>query len=141
MDRASRPGWITWSTALLLTGASALLLSGSVAMAPRAPEAVATPVSAEEWAAEGDRRLAARDFSGALAAYDEALALDPTDVALYYRAGVALSHLGDREQTTALFLWVVRHGDPDGEEVRVARAWLEAASRLPPLEQRAASRP
>ena len=30
-------------------------------------------------------------------------------------------------QAATLFLWVVRYGEPDREEVRLAREWLEAA--------------
>jgi hypothetical protein len=55
------------------------------------------------------------------------MALDRRDLDAYYRAGVALSYLGQREQTATLLLWVVRYGPPDREEVRLAREWLEAA--------------
>ena len=55
------------------------------------------------------------------------MALDRRDLDAYYRAGVALSYLGEREQTATLFLWVVRYGPPEREEVRLAREWLEAA--------------
>ena len=55
------------------------------------------------------------------------MSLDRRELAAYYRAGVALSCLGEREQTATLFLWVVRYGPPDREEVRLAREWLEAA--------------
>jgi hypothetical protein len=55
------------------------------------------------------------------------MALDRRDLDAYYRAGVALSYLGEREQTATLFLWVVRYGPPDRVEVRLAREWLEAA--------------
>jgi hypothetical protein len=40
---------------------------------------------------------------------------------------VALSYLGEPERAATLFLWVVRYGAPDREEVRLAREWLEAA--------------
>ena len=55
------------------------------------------------------------------------MSLDRRDLTAYYRAGVALSYLGEREQTATLFLWVVRYGPPDREEARLAREWLEAA--------------
>lgn len=130
MDGASRARWVAWSTAFALIVGSALALSGSAAMMPRSTQA--TPMTAERLKADGDRRLAAGDVSGALQAYDEALLLDRDDLGLYYRAGVALSHLGNREQAITLFLWVVRMGSPDREEVRVAREWLEKAQALPP---------
>ena len=57
---------------------------------------------------------------------------DPRDFSIYYRAGVALSHLGDHEQAATLFTQVIRMGPADREEVRSApRQWLEAAGRLP----------
>jgi tetratricopeptide (TPR) repeat protein len=128
----SRARWIVWSTALLLAGMTALVVVDSVLDMSRAKDAVATPMSAAELKAHGDRRMVAGDYAGALQAYDAALLLDPADVSAYYRAGVALSHLGDREQTASLFLQVVRLGPPDREEVRRARAWLEAAGVPPP---------
>jgi tetratricopeptide (TPR) repeat protein len=136
MDGLPRAQWVAWFTALLLTVASALMLSGTGALVPRAEQAVATTVSPGQLMAEGDRRLAAGDFSGALQVYDDALMRDPSDVGLYYRAGAALSHLKEREQAVAMFLWVVRHGPPEREEVRLAREWLEAARVLAPVETR-----
>jgi Flp pilus assembly protein TadD len=101
---------------------------------------VATPVSApvttEHLKVEGDRRFMAGDVTGALQIYDEALGQDPTDFTIYYRAGVALSHLDDPEQATLLFRRVVRLGPPEHPEVHQARQWLEAAGRLPSDDQR-----
>lgn len=132
MDDPARAQWTAWLTALALTVASALMLSGTAALTPRAERAVATTPSAAQLMVEGDRRMAAGDFSGALQAYDDALLRDPEDVGLYYRAGAALSHLQEREQAIAMFLWVVRHGPPEREEVRLAQQWLEAARVLVP---------
>ena len=127
MPDRSRARWLAWSAVLVLTVASALALSATAVMLPRATQAVATPVSVRQLIEEGDRRLAADDFAGALKSYDAAMALDRRDLVAYYRAGVALSYLDEREQTATLFLWVVRYGPPDREEVRLAREWLEAA--------------
>jgi tetratricopeptide (TPR) repeat protein len=127
MTDRSRARWLAWSTVLCLTVASALALSAIAVMLPRATQAVATPVSVRQLIEEGDRRLAADDFAGALKSYDAAMALDRRDLVAYYRAGVALSYLDEREQAAMLFLWVVRSGSPDREEVRLAREWLEAA--------------
>ena len=112
---------------LVLTVASALALSVTAMILPRATQAVATPVTVRQLIEEGDRRLAAEDFKGALKAYDDAMALDATELIAYYRAGVALSYLEERDQAATLFLWVVRSGDPHREEVRLARQWLEEA--------------
>jgi Flp pilus assembly protein TadD len=124
---AVRARWLSRSTALLASVAGALVLAGAATEMYRALHAVATPVTAEHLKAEGDLRLAAGDLVGALQAYDDALMLDPTDLGAYYRAGVALSHLDDREQATLMFLRVVRAGAPDDQEVRHAREWLQAA--------------
>ena len=112
---------------LFLTVVSALALSATAIILPRTTQAVATPVSVRQLVEEGDRQLAAEDFAGALKAYDRAMTLDRRDLVPYYRAGVALSYLGEPEQAATLFLWVVRYGAPDREEVRLAREWLEAA--------------
>jgi tetratricopeptide (TPR) repeat protein len=133
MSRVSWARWIVWCTALLLAGVTALVIVDSVLDVSRARQAVARPMSAADFTAEGDQRLAAGDAVGALQAYDEALRLDATDAGLYYRAGVALSRLGDHEQAATLFLQVVRRGPPEREEVRRAEAWLEAAGVPSPL--------
>ena len=127
MTERSRARWLAWTAVLILTVASAVALSVTAIILPRMTPAVATTVSVRELLDEGDRQLAAEDFAGALKLYDRAMSLDRRDVGAYYRAGVALSHLDDREQTATLFLWVVRYGPPDREEVRRAREWLEAA--------------
>jgi hypothetical protein len=127
MSERSRARWVAWTAVLILTVASAVALSVTAIILPRTTPAVATPVSVRQLLDEGDQQLAAEDFAGALKSYDRAMSLDRRDVAAYYRAGVALSFLDDREQTTALFRWVVRYGEPDREEVRLAREWLEAA--------------
>ena len=127
MPDRSRARWLAWSAVLVLTVASALALAATAMILPRATQAVATPITVRHLVEEGDRRLAEEDFAGAHRSYDSAMSLDRRELAAYYRAGVALSYLGEREQTATLFLWVVRYGLPDREEVRLAREWLEAA--------------
>jgi len=127
MPDRSRARWLAWSAVLVLTVATALALAATAMILPRATQAVATPITVRQLVEEGDRRLAEEDFAGALRSYDSALLLDQRELATYYRAGVALSYLGEREQTATLFLWVVRYGPPDRVEVRLAREWLEAA--------------
>jgi Flp pilus assembly protein TadD len=127
MSAVSRARLLAWSTAVLAIVAAAVILAGSAMEMSRARQAVATPVTVEQLKTDGDRRLAAGDIAGALQSYDDALVLDDTDLGAYYRAGVALSYLGDREQAATMFLQVVRGGTGDEEEVRRARAWLDAA--------------
>ena len=116
MPERTRARRLAWSAVLALTVASALALSATAMILPRATQAVATPVSVRQLVEEGDQQLAAEDFAGALKSYDRAMSLDRRDLTAYYRAGVALSYLGEREQTATLFLWVVRYGPPDREE-------------------------
>jgi tetratricopeptide (TPR) repeat protein len=128
MPERSRARRLAWTAVLVLSVASAVALSATAIILPRTTAAVATPMSVRQLLDDGDQQLAVGDFAGALKSYDRAMALDRRDVAAYYRAGVALSFLDDREQqTAALFRWVVRYGEPGREEVRLARAWLEAA--------------
>lgn len=126
MPDRSRARRLAWTAVFILTVASAVGLSATAIILPRTTPAVAIPVSVRQLIDEGDQLLAAEDFAGALKAYDRAMSIDRRDVA-YYRAGVARSFLDDREQTVVLFRWVVRYGEPDREEVRLAREWLEAA--------------
>jgi tetratricopeptide (TPR) repeat protein len=116
----------------VLAGAVLLLLPPRPAVLNRAPARVsAVQADVERFLIEGDRRLEARDYRGALETYDRGLQLFPTDLRLLYRAGVALSFLGDREQTTLVFQTVVRRGDPSSPEVQAARAWLQASTAGP----------
>jgi Flp pilus assembly protein TadD len=140
MGYISNARWITWSSALVATAVGALVIADYALDTSRAKHAVATPVTApvttEHLKAEGDRRFTAGDMTGALQIYDEALGQDPTDITIYYRAGVALSHLDDSEQAALLFLRVIRMGPPEHPDVNQARQWLEAAGRLPADDQR-----
>jgi tetratricopeptide (TPR) repeat protein len=113
--------------ALLPLTLLALALSREPTRTDPPGRAVATPVTLEQLVAEGDARLAQRDYEGALEAYDRALALGATHTGVYYRVGVALSHLGRQEETAAAFLWVARTGEPRSREVELARQWLQAA--------------
>ena len=125
-------------------------LAATAMILPRATQAVATPITVRQLVEEGDRRLAEEDFAGALHSYDSALLLDRRELAAYYRAGVALSYLGEREQTATLFLWVVRYGPPDrvrsaGPRMAGGRAdrrpGRDRAERLAPSDRRSQKRP
>jgi len=75
--------------------------------------------------------LAARgDYEGAWRLYYQALQAASEDVSLWYGLGMTLSHLNKRRETEEAFQYVVRHGRPDSEEVRLARRWLADARAL-----------
>jgi tetratricopeptide (TPR) repeat protein len=113
----------------------------------RAPRSVATrpPVrqSFEELRTDGAARLAARDWEGALRVYQAALADQPDDLDARYGVAIALSQLDRADEAAHAFTWVVQHGSPDHESVRVARQWLASAARPataePPSERAATS--
>jgi tetratricopeptide (TPR) repeat protein len=98
----------------------------------RAPRRVAAPPvvqSFEELRADGAARLAARDWEGALRAYQAALAVQPDSIDIRYGLAIALSQLDSTDEATQAFAWIVEHGLPDDESVRVARQWLASAAR------------
>lgn len=70
------------------------------------------------------------DYESASRLYYEVLLASPEDVSLWYALGVTLSHLNEREGAEAAFRHVVHRGNPDSEEVRVARQWLVSAGVL-----------
>lgn len=75
--------------------------------------------------------LAARgDYMGAWSLYHQALQAAPEDVSLWYSLAVTLSHLNQRKETEEAFRYVVQHGKPGSEEVRLARHWLLSAGVL-----------
>lgn len=79
---------------------------------------------------EGDQLAARGDYAEAVEKYGAAVEHEPGDGSLWYALGVALSHVGRREETVAAFQRVVDLGQPEAEEVRVARAWLVRAGVL-----------
>lgn len=99
----------------------------------RAPHPVAArpsvPQSFEELSADAAARLAARDWEGALRAYQAALPAQPDSLDVRYGLAIALSQLDRADEAVQAFTWIVEHGAPDGEPVRVARQWLASAAR------------
>jgi len=123
-----------------------LAVAALVVSCQRAPRQVATPPpvtqSFEELRTDGAARLAARDWEGALRVYQAALAAQPDDLDVRYGVAIALSQLDRAEEATHAFAWVVQHGSPDQESVRVARQWLASArpaTAEPPAERAATS--
>ena len=81
--------------------------------------------------AEQAAALAARgDYEGAWGLYYQAIQAAPEDVSLWYALGVTVSQLNRRKETEEAFQYVVRHGRPGSEEVRLARRWLVSAGVL-----------
>ncbi len=128
------------SRALMFTASSlwvALLLlalvfrGGGAVPVERIPEPSSVPPS-QSLAKQARDLVEVGDYEGAWRVYDEALQAAPEDVSLWYALGVALSHLGRRQETEDAFQYVVRRGKPDSEEVRMARRWLVSAGVLAP---------
>lgn len=99
----------------------------------RAPHPVAArpsvPQSFEELSADAAARLAARDWEGALRVYQAALAAQSDSFDVRYGLAIALSQLDRADEAVQAFTWIVEHGAPDEEPVRVARQWLASAAR------------
>lgn len=80
--------------------------------------------------AEGDELAARGEYEVAAVKYQAAADQEPDDIALRFRLGTALSHLGRRQETVGQFQWVVMRGHPASPEVQVARRWLVGAGVL-----------
>lgn len=65
----------------------------------------------------GDARADAKDFRGALAAYEDALARDPKAVEAHYRMGVIHEFFGRYAEARAAFERYVNQGGPDADRV------------------------
>src|SRR3990172_6115950 len=116
-----------WIALILVVGAFEGSRAGTQ-MAPRPQPSGLAP--AQEAAALAELG----NYEGAWRLYNDALQAAPEDVSLWYALGVALSRLDQREETEAAFRYVVDHGKPDSEEVRLARQGLGGARGLaPPL--------
>lgn len=114
----------------LLAGLAGALLGGCSGGDPRQGPQAEAPATFEDLRARGEARLAERDWTGALAACEQALRLRPDDVELRYLTGVALSQLDRASDAEVVFRWVVDHSPPDREEARMAADWLRASEHL-----------
>jgi hypothetical protein len=81
--------------------------------------------------AEAEAAFQLGQWERAARAYEQALVYAPQDLGLRYRAGVAWAHADRVEQAATAFFWVVDHGQPTQEEVRLARQWLVQAGFAP----------
>jgi len=65
------------------------------------------------------------DHEGAARLYSEAVREAPGDVSLWYALGAALHRLRRWREAGEAFEYVMGHGRPDSQEVRLAQLWLE----------------
>ncbi len=79
---------------------------------------------------EGDALAARGDYAAAAVKYQAAVRQEPGNSTFWFALGTALSHLGQREETIQAFRRVVQLGQPDSQEVQVARRWLVSAGVL-----------
>ncbi len=80
--------------------------------------------------AEGDQLAARGEYAAAAVKYQVAVSQEPGNSTFWFALGTALSHLGQREETIQAFRRVVQLGQPDSQEVQVARRWLVSAGVL-----------
>jgi len=80
---------------------------------------------------EGDQAMERGEYAKAAAKYQDAVALEPNDMALRFALGSAYSYLGKRAETIEQFQWVVKRGDQTTEYYKNARQWLAREGLLP----------
>ena len=116
----------------LLFGLAALGLIVGCQQAPAPPRPAEAPsVSAAVVArGEADQLMERGEYAKAAGKYQEAVALEPDDMALRFALGTAYSHLGRRAEAAEQFQWAVKQGDPTTDYYRGARQWLVSAGLL-----------
>ena len=117
------------NSALAFAVLAAVLVAGCGQAPPVAPSPPRTELapSFDALRADGDARLAAKDWAGAALAYDQALVYQPSSVPVRYGRAIALSHLDRRDEAVTAFLWLVDNAPLTSEASRVARQWLVSA--------------
>jgi tetratricopeptide (TPR) repeat protein len=116
----------------LLFGLAALgLLFGcQQAPAPQRPAELPHVPPAAVARGEADQLMERGEYAKAAGKYQEAITLEPDDMALRFALGTAYSHLGRRAEAAEQFQWAVRRGDPTADYYRGARQWLVSAGLL-----------
>jgi tetratricopeptide (TPR) repeat protein len=117
----------------LLFGLAALGLIVGCQQAPGPQRPAATPQVSPAAVARGeaDQFMERGEYGKAAGKYQEAVALQPDDMALRFALGTAYSHLGRRAEAAEQFQWVVKRGDTGQDYHRAARQWLVSAGMLP----------
>lgn len=114
----------------LFLAVAVVLFLGCQQSAPVGPaQAPVGPLTAQ-LKAEGDQLMARGEYAPAAVKYQAAVRQEPGNSAFWFALGTALSHLGQREETIQAFRRVVQLGQPDSQEVQVARRWLVSAGVL-----------
>ena len=80
---------------------------------------------------EADQLMERGEYAKAAGKYQEAVALEPNDMALRFALGSAYTYLGKRAETIEQFQWVVKRGDQGADYYRSARQWLAREGLLP----------
>lgn len=116
----------------LLFGLAALglLVGCQQAPAPQRPAEAPHVSPAVVARGAGDQLMERGEYAKAAEKYQEAVALEPDDMALRFALGTAYSHLGRRAEAAEQFRWAVKRGDPTAEYHRSARQWLASAGLL-----------
>jgi hypothetical protein len=120
-------GPVVIAAVLLATLGLATTTAGCRQSPPPPPKAVSIEPEPLAEAREAMRR---REYRVALELLRKAVARRPADFEAHYRFGVSASHLHQSEEASREFEWVVAHGKPGAQEVRIAHDWL--ASRTAP---------
>jgi hypothetical protein len=116
---------------VLVIGLTAAAGCGNPPRPAPAPRVAEAAPSVKQLRAQGDAHLKRGDHAGAARAYERILRSYPKSLRIRYLLGVALAQADRVREATAAFLWVVDHGRPDRDEVRLARQWLAAARVTP----------
>lgn len=107
-----------------------VLILGCQQSPPQSPASAPPKSPAAQLGEEGDALAARGDYEAAAAKYRAAVAREPDDVPLRFALGVALSHLGRRQETIEQFRFVVARGNPNSQEFQAAQHWLINAGEL-----------
>ncbi len=121
---------------LFVAAAVALLLGCQESPAPGPAQAPVGSLTLQ-LKEEGDALAARGDYAAAAVKYRTAANQEPGNAPIWFALGTALSHLGQREETIDVFRRVVQLGQPDSQEVQLARRWLVSAGALGELRSSA----
>lgn len=114
----------------LFVVALVVLILGCQQSPPQSPASAPPKSPAAQLGEEGAALAARGDYEAAAAKYRAAITQEPDDVPLRFALGVALSHLGRRQETIAEFRFVVARGNPNSQEFQAAQRWLISAGEL-----------